>query len=93
MLSKLKNQQERFEKLSTSLTGSELKNLLTQNVDSHCDICNTDQRTISLQQMKDHYKQEHDMDCGHIKCCGVKMTTDKEVNGHIFRHLHSDQLR
>ncbi|KAG4072165.1 hypothetical protein HA402_015664 [Bradysia odoriphaga] len=93
MLSKLKDQQERFEKLSTSLTGEELKQILTQSVDSHCDICNKDQQTISLQQMKDHYKQQHDMDDGHIKCCGVKMTTDVEVNGHVYRHLHSDQLR
>lgn len=59
-----------------------------QNFDTSCDICSIELK--SLRRAISHYKNEHQIDEGYIKCCGLKLKRDKLVNDHIRWHINPE---
>lgn len=85
---KLREQQEILDKLRTPIDQDKIELILSQNYDSQCDICKEDLNTLSLQRIKEHHKQKHNIEDGYIKCCDLKLTTNVEIHNHIQYHLH-----
>lgn len=52
--------------------------------DTTCDICSIDLKTLA--KAIPHYKNQHDIDDGYIKCCGRKFKQAQMVRDHIKWH-------
>lgn len=64
------------------------KEIFTQHFDTTCDICSDDLK--SLKRAIAHYKHEHNIEEGYIKCCGLKLKRDKLVSDHIRWHINPE---
>lgn len=62
------------------------KEIFTKNFDTTCDICSADLK--SLKRAISHYKIEHQIDDGYIKCCGLKLKREKLIDQHIQWHIN-----
>lgn len=73
---------------STDVDPVKSKKIFAQYFDTTCDLCSIDLK--SLKRAIPHYKREHQIDEGYIKCCGLKLKRDKLVNDHIRWHINPD---
>ncbi|XP_031622031.1 zinc finger protein 888-like [Contarinia nasturtii] len=67
------------------------KEIFDENFDTTCDICSIELK--SLRRAITHYKNEHQIDDGYIKCCGLKLKRDKLVADHIKWHEYPEMFK
>lgn len=67
-------------------SAAEIDEVIGQYFDMKCDHCS--EVFKSLQQAEFHYKQEHDSDEGHIKCCGYSFRGNSKIANHVLWHLN-----
>lgn len=73
---------------STVVDPAKSKQIFIQYFDTTCDLCSADLK--SLRRANTHYRNEHKMEDGYIKCCGLKIKKDSHVNDHIRWHINPD---
>lgn len=73
---------------STVVDPVKSKQIFIQYFDTTCDLCSADLK--SLRRANTHYRNEHKMEDGYIKCCGLKIKKDSHVNDHIRWHINPD---
>lgn len=59
--------------------------------DMSCDECTTILK--SFKHAKSHYLEVHQTAKGYIKCCGMKLISMIEIDGHIKWHQNPDVFR
>lgn len=59
---------------------------MAKNFDMTCDVCSIDLKTLT--NAVTHYKKEHKIDDGYIKCCGLKLKRENTVSDHIKYHIN-----
>lgn len=64
------------------------KEIFMQYFDTTCDLCSIELK--SLRRAISHYRNEHRIDEGYIKCCGLKLKRDKLVDDHIRWHINPE---
>lgn len=64
------------------------REIFMQNFDTTCDLCSIELK--SLKRAISHYRNEHQNHEGYIKCCGLKIKSDKLVNDHIRWHINPE---
>lgn len=60
--------------------------MIAENFDTTCDICSMDLKT--LKRAISHYELKHDTEGGYIKCCGLKLKRDNQIDDHIRWHAN-----
>lgn len=73
---------------SAKISAVKKKEIFVQYFDNTCDLCSTELN--SLRQALPHYKRQHKIDEGYVKCCQLKFKSEKLVNDHIQFHINPE---
>lgn len=75
------------------LNPTEVEDVMAKYFDMYCDVCGFELSTLTLQEAQYHYKHEHNMPDGYVKCCGLRLKSHETINKHILYHLKPDFLK
>lgn len=65
---------------------------IAENFDMKCDQCE-EEKFITFDDARRHYRECHNEDKGWIKCCGKKLRSLLLIRDHIKKHLNPEQFK